>query len=367
MRKVELGVFMPVGSNGFLMSKRTPRYHPTFELHRSIAEIAEDIGLDYLFWMGKWMGFGGATGFWEETIEPMSMASAIAPLTSRLKLFTTINPLLFHPAVAAKLIATIDNISGGRFGINVVTGNTLEELEQMGVVPEGYGDYRYEYADEWLSVMKMLWTQERTSYQGRFFKLDNCVSAPKPLGKPYPKIVSAGLSGDGMAFAAKHSDYQFVGLRAEDVKRMRQAAADQGREVRVVTSMMLLHGESDAAAQKEFDLIREELDTDALDNLIRSFERDNRDSYKDRTSYLRQPNTVGFGSGTPVVGSPDTMAEKLCQMIVESGIDGIQFTFVDYVKDLKFFGAVVLPKLQALLARHDIVVADAPATKAVAA
>lgn len=366
MRKVELGVFMPVGSNGFLMSKRTPRYHPTFELHRDIALIAEDIGLDYLFWMGKWMGFGGATGFWDQTIEPMSIAGAIAPLTSRLKLFATVNPLLFHPAVAAKVISTIDNISGGRFGINVVTGNTLEELEQMGVVPEGYGDYRYQYADEWISVMKMLWSQERSTFQGRFFKLDNCVSDPKPATKPYPRIVSAGLSSEGMGFAAKHSDYQFVGLRANDVQRVREAAARENREVKVVTSMLLIHGETDAAAQKEFDAIRDDLDTEALENLIGSFERDNRDSYKDRTAYLRQPNTVGFGSGTPVPASPDTMAQRLCDLIVETGIDGIQFTFVDFIKDLKFFGAEVLPKLKPLLARHDILVADAPAISAAA-
>ena len=366
MRKVELGVFMPVGSNGFLMSKRTPRYHPTFELHHQIAQVAEDIGLDYLFWMGKWMGFGGESGFWKNTIEPMSVASSLAPLTKRLKLFATVNPLLFHPAVAAKIIATIDNISGGRFGINVVTGNTLEELEQMGVVPEGYGDYRYEYADEWIRVMKMLWSQDRSTFEGRFFKLDNCVSDPKPIRKPYPYLVSAGLSSDGLAFAAKHSDYQFVGLRPADVERTRAAAAAEGRSIKVVTSMLLLHGETDQAAEREFELIREDLDTEALDNLIASFERDNRDSYKDRTSYLRQPNTVGFGSGHPVIGAPDTMAEKLAQLILETGIDGIQFTCVDFVKDLKLFGAVVLPKLKAILAKHDIVVADAPAARVAA-
>jgi pyrimidine oxygenase len=135
---------MPVGSNGFLMTKHAPRYHPSFELHKQIAIRADRIGLDYIFSMGKWMGFGGATDFWRETIEPISFASGLAEVTSRIKIFATINPLLFHPAVAAKMIATIDNASRGRFGINIVTGNTLEELEQMGVVPEGYGDYRYE-------------------------------------------------------------------------------------------------------------------------------------------------------------------------------------------------------------------------------
>ncbi len=359
MRKLELGVFMPVGSNGFLMSTRTPRYHPTFALHREIAVLAEAIGLDYLFWMGKWMGFGGETGFWRNTIEPISFASAIAPLTSRLKLFSTINPLLYHPAVAAKLIATVDEVSQGRFGVNIVTGNTLEELDQMGIVPEGYGDYRYEYADEWLRVMKLLWSQDRTSFEGRFFRLRDCVSDPKPIARPHPTIVSAGLSNEGLAFAARHSDYQFVGLRARDVARVKEFAAAEGRSVRVITSMMLLHGDTDAEADAEFALIREALDHAAVDNLVASFERDNRSSYGERSAYLRAPDMIGFGSGTPVTGSPQTMAEKLVRLIVESGIEGIQFTFVDYVRDLRIFGDVVLPILKRLLAARDIQVGSA--------
>ncbi len=354
MRRLELGVFMPVGSNGFLMSKHTPRYHPSFAHHRAIAEAAEVGGLDYLFWMGKWMGFGGETGFWENTIEPIALASAIASVTTRVKLFSTINPLIYHPAVAAKLIATVDEISGGRFGINIVTGNTLEELDQMGIVPPGYGDHRYEYAEEWITAVKLLWTQERTDFDGRFFKLRNCVSGPKPLQKPYPMIVSAGLSDDGMAFAARHSDYQFVGLRAHDVQRVRAFATAERRSVRVVTSLLLIHGETDEAAEAELGRIRDALDREAVENLIASFERDDRESYKDRTAYLRQPSMVGFGAGTPVTGSPRGMAEKLAQMIAESGIDGVQFTFVDFVRDLDIFVREVLPILRPLLAERGI-------------
>jgi pyrimidine oxygenase len=356
MRKVELGVFMPVGSNGFLLSKRTPRYDPTFALHRQIAEIAEEVGLDYLFWMGKWMGFGGESNFWKSTIEPIVVASAIAPLTKRLKLFATINPLIYHPAVAAKLISTVDEISQGRFGINVVTGNTLEELEQMGIVPEGYADYRYDYAEEWMQVMRSLWTKDRTTFEGRFFHLKNCVSDPKPIRKPHPIIVSAALSDEGLAFAARNSDYQFVGMRAKDVKRVKEFAAAHGREVRVITSMFMLHGESDAAADEELAKIREDKDFGALENLIASFERDNRHTTADRTAYLRSPTLVGFGSGDPVTGTPETMARKLTTLIVESGIEGIHMTFVDFVEDLRIFGREVLPLLKAMLAEHDIVV-----------
>ena len=345
---------MPVGSNGFIMSKRTPRYHPSFELHQKIAETAEAIGLDYLFSMGKWMGYGGASDFWAETIEPMSMASAIAAVTTRIKLFSTINPLCFHPAVAAKIISTIDGISGGRFGINIVTGNTLEEIEQMGLVPEGYENYRYEYADEWISVMKMLWTQERTTFDGRFFHLKDCVSGPKPLSKPFPTIVSAGLSDEGLRFGAKHSDYQFGGGRADVVNRIRKFGAEAGRSLKASTNMCLIFGDNDDAAEEELALIRRDLDHDAVENLIASFDRDNRDSYKDRTSYLRDPKMIGFGSGDPVAGSPETVANKLADFIATTGIDAIQFTFIDFVRGLEIMGAEVLPRLKPLLAARDI-------------
>ena len=175
-RTVEFGIFMPVASNGFLFSKHAPHYHPTFEQHRRIALLAEKIGIDYLFWMGKWKGFGGETGFWEQSLEPMTLVSGIAAVTTRIRLLATINPLLFHPTVAAKMITTIHEVSNGRFGINVVTGNTLDEVEQMGVVPEGYGEYRYGYADEWMEVLYRLWSEPRVSFDGRFFHLSNCGS-----------------------------------------------------------------------------------------------------------------------------------------------------------------------------------------------
>lgn len=356
MRKVELGLFMPVASNGFLFSKRTPRYHPTYDLHQHIADYAEEIGLDYLFWMGKWMGFGGATGFWEQALEPITLSGAIAARTSKLKLFVTINPLMFHPVVASKMIATLDDVSKGRMGINVVTGNTLEEIEQMGIVPEGYNDYRYDYAEEWTAVLKSLWTNEKTTHKGRFFKLTNCVSAPKPKQKPYPLIVSAGTSDEGLRYGAKHSDYQFIGVRPEEIAKVRAFAAEEGRTIKIATNIFILPGNTDAEAEAEFAKIREELDHEALENLIASFDRDHRDSYGKRTSWLRAPHVVGFGSGTPIVGSPPTIARKLAALIIESGVDALQFTFVDYLRDLKIFHHNIAPVLKELLEQNGITV-----------
>jgi len=354
MRKLELGVFMPVGSNGFLMSEAAPRYHPTFELHRAITRKAEAIGLDYVFSMGKWMGFGGKTDFWKETIEPITMAAALAASTSRIKIFSTINPLLFAPAVAAKMIATVDGISGGRFGINIVTGNTMEELEQLGVVPDGYSEFRYDYADEWITAIKLLWSQDRTTFKGRFFELTDCVSDPKPVQKPAVQIVSAGLSGAGLAFGVKHSDYQFIGADKANIANLRKAGEGRAVPIKASTNIMPIFGATDAEADSKLAELIARRDDGALENLIESFERDNRGSYKNRTDYLRLPHVVGFGNGMPVTGTPKTVAAKLASIALDTGLDAIQFTFIDFLSDLDILGAEVLPELRRLLAPEGV-------------
>jgi pyrimidine oxygenase len=364
MRKVELGVFMPIASNGFIFSKRAPHYQPTFALHRQIAQLADRIGLDYLFWMGKWKGLGGPTHHWEASLEPLTLASAIAAATRHIKLYATINPLLFHPTLASKMIATIDDIAEGRFGINIVTGNTLDEYEQMGMVPAGYNQYRYAYADEWTTALKALWTEDRVTFAGRFFNLVDCESYPKPRQKPYPAIVSAGTSDEGLRFGAKHSDYAFMGLRAEEIAKTRGFAAEYGRTIKIATNLFLLPRASDAEAMAELHLLREALDHEALNNLIASTERDMRD--KKRADWLRAPNVIGFGSGTPVAGSPETIAKKLAAMILETGVDALQFTFLDFVAGLEIFAAEIGPVLKELLAKEGITVgfAEARATAA---
>jgi pyrimidine oxygenase len=355
-RRVEFGIFMPVGSNGFMMSNHTPRYDPTFQLHKDIAVLAEQIGLDYVFWMGKWKGYEGSSGFWKTTLEPLTVAAAVAGATSRIKLFATISPLLFHPGVAAKMISTLDGISGGRFGINVVTGNTLDEYEQMGMVPEGYNETRYAYADEWLEVMKLLWTQEKTTYHGERFILDNCVSDPKPTRRPYPLIVSAGTSPEGLAFAGKHSDYAFGATGPELSARVRAEAASHGRQVKVLTNVFVLQRETDAEADAELERIRADMDMEAVMSLVSAGDRDGRASYERRRDHLLNSGMVGFGAGLPLAGSPETIADRLATRIVAEGLDGVQLTFVNWLEDMTAFHREVQPLLVRKLAGHDIVV-----------
>ena len=80
--------------------------------------------------------------------------------------------------MAAQIIATIDDVSKGRFGINIVTGSFLDEYEQMGSLPADYNVKRYNYAEEWLHVVKRLWAEDLVTFDGEWFHLKDCRSGP---------------------------------------------------------------------------------------------------------------------------------------------------------------------------------------------
>ena len=76
--KVDLGVFLPITNNGWIISNSSPKFQPTYALNLEISAFAEKIGFDYVFAMGKWRGFGGATDFWKHQIESSVLVSALA-------------------------------------------------------------------------------------------------------------------------------------------------------------------------------------------------------------------------------------------------------------------------------------------------
>ena len=135
-----------------------------------------------------------------------------------------------------------------------MTGNTLDEIEQMGAVPDGYAEFRYDYADEWTRVLKALWLRDRVNFDGRFFKLTNCASDPKPKQKPTPYIVSAGTSDEGLRYGARHSHSMFVGGRPGIAAKLRQFAAEEGRTVMISTNAFILPRATDAEGEAELAL-----------------------------------------------------------------------------------------------------------------
>ena len=115
----DFGVFLPIANGGWMLSSTTPRLDGSYALNREIAVLAEDLGLDFVMSMAKWKGYGGITEHWKYALDSQMLMAALAETTSRVKVWTTVHTLLQNPAVTAKMIATLDEISGGRAGLNM--------------------------------------------------------------------------------------------------------------------------------------------------------------------------------------------------------------------------------------------------------
>src|ERR1700734_1869487 len=155
---MQLGVFIPIGNNGWLISTTSPQYKPTYDLNKTIVDKAEQFGFDFALSMIKLHGFGGPSQFWDYNLESFTLMAGLAAVTSKIKLFASTAVLTLPPAIVARMATTIDSISGGRFGVNIVSGWQKAEYDQMGMWPgDAYFGYRYGYSTEYVQVMKELW------------------------------------------------------------------------------------------------------------------------------------------------------------------------------------------------------------------
>src|SRR5882762_6862817 len=114
---MDIGVFIPIGNNGWLISTTSPQYKPSFELNKQIVQKAEGYGFDFALSMIKLRGFGGESEFWDHNLESFTLMASLAAVTDRIKLFASTAVLTLPPALVARMATTIDSISGGRFGV----------------------------------------------------------------------------------------------------------------------------------------------------------------------------------------------------------------------------------------------------------
>ena len=250
----EFGVFLPVANGGWVVSTTTPKLDGGWAQNRDAALLAEEQGLDFVMSMGKWRGFGGVTDHWGASLESVTMMAAIAALTSRVKVWATLHAILHNPVVAAKMIATLDQISNGRAGLNIVAGAYRGEFEQMGAWDESLDhDARYDLTEEWTTIIKRLWSEPRVDFQGKYFQIKDCVSDPKPSRRP--DLICAGMSERGFDFSVRHADACFIGgrdeaeTRAASLRAPRAGRARLGKPIKVYAMCTIIPDGSDAAAE----------------------------------------------------------------------------------------------------------------------
>ena len=337
----EFGVFLPIANGGWIVSKSTPPLDGGWEQNRQAALLAEANGLDFVMAMGKWRGFGGETNHWGASLEAVTMLAGIAAITSRVKVWATLHAILHNPAVVAKMIATLDQISGGRAGLNIVAGAYPKEFAQMGAWDESLDhDARYDLAEEWTHLLKALWTQPSVSFDGKYFHFTDCVSEPKPVHPPF--LICAGMSARGFDFSVRECGGCFIGGRdAAETRaaslRAKALAAELGKPIRTYCMMTVITAATDAQAQAKADSYRAGVDEGAVAGMLESY---------GMAGNAMTARAQGAFMTQAVVGSPATCAQQIEAFLRDCEIDGLMFVYDDYAHGIAVTGAEILPQLR---------------------
>lgn len=222
--------------------------------------------------------------------ETVTSLAALAANTRRVRIGTlTLCNNFRHPAVLAKSLATIDHLSSGRLEPGIGAGWNAAEHAQFGLPFPKPAD-RVRMLDEGLQIIRLLWTQERTSFEGRFYQLVDARCSPKPLQKPLPRIWVGG-SGEQMMLkvVARLGGGWNPGLhlppseyrrRSEILERNCEAVGRDPAEIKRSFAKVVVCGENDAQAD-------------------------------DLASRLQANLRVRLGREENIIGGPKTCAERL--------------------------------------------------------
>jgi len=351
-----LGLFLPVQSGGWSASLLSRSTDWTFDYNAALTRRAEELGFDLVFGLAQWAskgGYGGISKYREESLDPFIAVTALSAVTERILLISTIHVLFgpWHPLHLAKFGATIDHISGGRWGINVVTGYSPREARMFGRQHIEH-DRRYEMTEEFTDILCQLWGEtEDLTLQGKFWSLEKAFVTPKPrYGRPI--LVNATGSPAGIAYAAKYSDLVFItspagheidaalaALPAHNAV-IKAAGAERGRKLLTIINPMIVCRETEREAQRYHQAILDAADHGAIEGFVSHQRTGDAVAWQAHGDKHR-----ALGGNIQIIGSAEHVVDKLIGL-KRAGCDGIQIAFFDFAPDLEFFGHEVLPLMK---------------------
>jgi alkanesulfonate monooxygenase SsuD/methylene tetrahydromethanopterin reductase-like flavin-dependent oxidoreductase (luciferase family) len=355
---LKIGMFGPNCSSGRAVTLVPERWTGNWEDNLALARMCDDTGIEFMLPVGRWKGYGGDTDYMGASLETITWATGLLAHTKRLIAFGTVHAPLFHPIIAAKQMVTADQISEGRFGLNIVVGWNEDEFQMFGVSQREH-DARYDYAQDWIDAVKAAWGPgEDFDFDGQFIKLKKVRAKPKPVGGSRPLIMNAGASDVGRAFAIRNCDAFFTQASRTDMedtqRRVKNAQADaraQGRELDVYTVGVVTCRATQKEAEEYYHhAFIERGDWSAVDGILARKRISVATVGEAEFQRQRHGYVHGMG-GLIMVGDPDRIAGILADLH-RAGLRGIGFSFVNYLKELPFFCDEVLPRLERMGIRN---------------
>lgn len=337
--KLKLGLFgLNTGSN--IMTKAPDRYVASWP-RTNVTSVALDYcGLEVMCSLMSWLP--------TPELEPFTWAAGVAAITTHPMVLATMHMPLNHPVFVARAAATIDQISGGRCGLNLVAGANPATFAPFGVKMEDH-ETRYAHAAEWVELLKRLWTAtEPFDFQGQYYQAKRALSLPKPV-QSMPVLMNAGTSGRGQQFACKYADLVFTHPDPDDnVARVQLAEIKQfaqrefGRDVQVWTHGYTIIRDTEQEAEDFLNYFaHDHADHEAVSKWTAAIGA----AAQDPSIAWKYKRHWAAGGGTRVVGTPDQVADRLRQLS-DIGFDGIMLNSIEPERLARGLATDLLPRLE---------------------
>ena len=329
------------------------RYDATWPRSVELVRQADALGLEAVVSASQWRGwvFDDPDHPTHNEYEPFTWCAGLGALSQRCALIATFHVQLHSPTFVAKALSTIDHITGGRCGINIVAGSSKTTHALFGKGIEDH-DTRYRHTAEFIEVLKRFWTEKSEfDHAGEFYSIKGGISVPRPLGNPHPAIMNAGFSARGQAFAGRHADIALTVMNEhnadkwkDQVDAYRRHAAEFGRKIQVWTHGYTVIRETEAEAQNYIRYYAEDnVDQKWIDAWIREIGED-MPVLRPEQQALMQRNWA-TGGGMALVGTPRQVADRM-QRLSDAGVDGILLTAVEPYDMMKRAANELLPLLE---------------------
>ena len=352
---VKFAYWVPNVSGGLVVSTIEQRTDWSLEYNERLAQTAERAGFDYALSQIRFTAGYGA----EYQHESVSFSQALLHATTKLKVLAAILPGPWNPAVVAKQLATIDHISGGRVGINIVSGWFKDEFTAIGE-PWLEHDERYRRSREFIQALKGIWTQDNFTFRGDFYRFSNYTLSPKPLQQPHPEIFQGGSSRAARDNAASVSDWYFTnGNTPENLKAqiddIKAKAANNGHQVRIGVNAFIIARDTEEEAKAVLADIIEHAHVEAVHAFGDAVKQAGKASPEGEGNWAKSTfeDLVQYNDGfrTNLIGTPEQIAQRIVEL-KSIGVDLVLAGFLHFIEEVEYFGKKVLPLVRELEARQ---------------
>ena len=332
------GYWMPV-FGGWLRNIADEGMEASWDYARDLAIRAEQIGYDLT--LIAELNLNDIKGVEEPALDAWSTAAAIAAVTRTQELMVAVRPNFHQPALFAKAAANIDRISGGRLSLNVVSSWWADEARQYGLQFDQHDD-RYARTSEWLEVVKGLWSEERFSFEGRYYRTEEAICAPKPAHAP---ILYAGgesdrakamIAGQCDAYVMHGDPPQAIAPKIADMKARRQAAG--GGPMTFGMAAYAIVRDSEAEARVELERIT------AVAELPAGYANFNQwlsGTQLERELKLQEYAVSNRGLRPNLVGTPEQLKERIAEYEA-AGLDLLLLQMSPQKEEMERFAAQVI-------------------------